>query len=134
MPPEKVIIPDAPKHLPTALAETWKKTFAATLDELKGDASRPESEKRASALREANKLVRFTAPDNYEDAANLVEHAKAKRPEGWPVILHGEREVDGKPHLFIVTANGKKHFYEKPAAKTQDAPVDNDDEGAKGAK
>jgi hypothetical protein len=122
--PEDFKKPDAPKHLPESIAAQWTKTYNASLAQSKDDVSQSDSMKRGNALREANKLLRITPPADHDEAMELVEHKAAGRDAGWPLLLHGERKVDGVPHLVLVMADGKKHLYKKPAAKPAAKPAE----------
>lgn len=130
--PEEIKTPDAPKHLPKSIAAQWTKTYNTSIAQAKDDTSLSDSVKHTNALREANKLLRITPPADHDEAMELVAHKAAGRDAGWPLLLHGERKVDGEPHLVLVMADGKKHLYKKPAKKPQQTTTATAGAGAAG--
>jgi hypothetical protein len=111
------ILPNPPAHLPKALQIQWSKNYAAALKQAMTDIPADESGQRTAARREANKLLRVPKPETHKDAAALVEAFQSKSEDGWKIIAHGRRKVDGVDHLSIVTADGQKYLYPVPAEK-----------------
>jgi hypothetical protein len=113
----EVKIPNPPAHLPKSVAANWTKTYRDTLKQATADLPENPSGQHTTALRAANALVKVQEPENHEQAAKLVEAFKNGSEDGWKIIAHGTRNIAGKEHLAIVTANGRKHLYPVPAGK-----------------
>jgi len=121
----KDTLPTPPAHLPEALQKKWSSIYASALKQAQVDTPDNESAQRAAARREANKLLRVPKPENHEEAAALVEAFQSKAEDGWKIIAHGSRKISGVDHLAIVTADGQKHLYPVPTAKSsKNSPLD----------
>jgi hypothetical protein len=103
----KTQVPKAPAILPASLQKKWTETFTAALKQAQGDHPDDVPAQTASALREANRMLRVPEPESYEDAKRLAE---------WQVLLR--RESEGQ--LKITTIDGRKYAFEIPSAKSSE--------------
>ncbi|MEZ2347420.1 hypothetical protein [Terriglobus sp. RCC_193] len=98
----------APKHLPGKLQAEWKKTYKEEKDAvLRADPDNPNAA-RVKALHAANKLLRVKKPTSAADIEKMEPHEFVKREE---------REIDGVPHLWVLTADGDKIAFPKETKK-----------------
>src|SRR5947209_20118110 len=102
---ETVLVPEAHPVLPERLQKRWQKTWLEAYNAAKNEENLDEAGRQQLANKEANRLLRVTAPKTHEDALAL---------EDWQV--HRKVEKNGKLH--IVTIDGRKYSFDVPKAKT----------------
>lgn len=102
-------IPDAPAHLPVAVQKKWTDAYTKALKQAAIDSPEDESKQRATAAKEANRLLAVPAPESADDIDNL---------EDWQVLIRGSRTGKDGDEKYCVTADGRKYrFPVKPAKK-----------------
>jgi hypothetical protein len=109
---EKVQVPAAPS-LPgfdSAAQAKWRSEWLKAFKQAQVDHQGDEITQRAVATREANRVFRVEAPASYEEAAAI---------EDFKVLYRG-MAPNGK--FCVVTIDGKKHYFEAPAAPAAEAP------------
>lgn len=105
----ELTIPNPPGSLPDAVQEKWKKAYAAAFAQAKNDEpDGPESAWRHVANREANKVLRFIDPSNYDEAMAL---------EDWQVIRREEQKTASGVVLKVVTRHGRGFSFPVPPKK-----------------
>jgi hypothetical protein len=110
---DKIEIPEAPGGLPAAVQKKWKATYESAFREAQDDYPEDIITQKQTALREANKTLRFADPKTYDEAMAL---------ESWHVVLRAPSD-DGKT-LRVVTRHGKKFTFPIPEKK-QNPPAAN---------
>lgn len=118
----KVVVPEAPKHLPRSLQAKWREAYEKGLKQAQKDfASEDATFHRQCALREANRLQEPSEPANYNEAINLAPHEFIHREVGKRVInKEGIEELQDDGVLRVVTSHGKKFSF--PVPKESSAP------------
>lgn len=103
---EKTNVPAVPhfEGMPRDFASRWETAFVKALRQAEINHPGDETEQRAVATREANRLFAVEEPETYEQAVAL---------EPWKVLQR--RESEGK--LKLVTIEGKKYSFAIPARK-----------------
>jgi hypothetical protein len=106
---DKVNVPAAPQFpgVPRDFAGRWETAYARAFKQAEVNHPGDETEQRAVAAREANRLFAVDEPENYEQAMSIEE---------WK-CLH--REPFGK-ELRLVTIDGKKYRFPLPAPAEQE--------------
>ena len=112
---EQTNVPAPPQFpgMPKDFAGRWTVAYARAFKQAEQNHPGDETEQRAVATREANRLFAVDEPENYEQAMAI---------ESWKVL---HREPFGNV-LKVVTIDGKKYAFPLPAPAEQ--------EKAKGAK
>jgi hypothetical protein len=95
-------IPNAPKLLPPDERKRWLKIYATAFKEAQNDFPEDTTLQKQTALREANRMLRVHAPEDYEEAMKIPGH------------LVKQRFVDSKGVLRVTTIDGKKYHFEVP--------------------
>lgn len=108
----KLNIPDAPSVLPAGLQAKWKDTYRKAYEEAQNDFPNDAIQQRQTALREANRLLRVTPPEDYRAAKALPKYQ-----------VHSSAELGGV--LKLVTIDGKKYNFPIPKSeqKADDSPA-----------
>lgn len=120
-----VNVPDAPALLPQDLRKKWQDEYVTGYKEAAADSSRGEGERAQHALREANRVLRVTAPGNLDEAKALPEWQVSHREEVEVTRMQG-REAVKKKVLKVVTIDGKKYEFAVPkSASTGGAGTQN---------
>jgi hypothetical protein len=103
--------PAAPKFLPAAVQKKWQDAYEKALKQAAIDHPEDESQQRAIATKEANRLLVVPAPESAEDIDAL---------EDWQVLTKGTKNGQ----TFVVTADGRKYSFpvaaEEPAKGKKD--------------
>lgn len=108
---DELTVPAAPKFLPAAKQEEWKKAYAAALKKAQSDYPDQVSAQAQYALCEANRLLQMPEVKSYKDAMALEPHTFIQREQV---------DVEGAPVLRLIMADGKKYQFsvpQKPADK-----------------
>src|SRR5712691_12684746 len=92
--------------MPKDFAGRWTVAYARALKQAEVNYPGDETEQRAVATREANRLFAVDEPENYEQAMAI---------ESWKVL---HREPFGK-ELKLVTIDGKKYRFPIPAPEPE---------------
>lgn len=96
------------QNIPAKLRAEWTKTYKEEhAAALKADPENPNAA-RVKALHAANKLLRVKKPTSAADIEKMEQHEYVKREE---------REIDGVPHLWVLTADGDKYAFPKETKK-----------------
>ncbi len=105
---DKVNVPAAPhfEGMPRDFAARWEQIWAKAFKAAEVNHPGDETEQRAVATREANRLFAVDEPENYEQAMAI---------EGWKVLHRG---ASGGV-LKLVTIDGKKYSFPVPAPESE---------------
>jgi len=107
---EQTKVPAAPYFpgVPRDFAGRWQQAFARAFKQAEVNHPGDETEQRAVATREANRLFAVDEPENYEQAMAI---------ENWKVL---HREPFGQ-ELRLVTIDGKKYRFPLPVPAEEKA-------------
>src|SRR6266404_924705 len=107
---EKTNVPAAPyfEGMPRDFAGRWRQEYVKALKQAEVNYPGDETEQRAVATREANRLLAVDEPESYEEAMAIEE---------WK-CLH--RKPFGN-ELKLVTINGRKYSFPIPEEKPKQA-------------
>jgi hypothetical protein len=105
---EKTNVPSAPHFagMPRDFAGRWEVAYVKAFKQAEVNYPGDETEQRAVATREANRLLAVDEPENYEQAMAI---------EDWKVLL---RQQFGS-QLRVVTIDGKKYSFAIPPAPAE---------------
>jgi hypothetical protein len=99
---DEISTPAAPKHLPAAKQDEWKKAYAAAFKKAQSDYPDQIAVQSQFALREANRLLQVPEVKDYAGAMALPEYLVLQRE-----VIEGV--------LCVITADGKKYKFAVPA-------------------
>jgi hypothetical protein len=109
--------PAAPKFLPAAVQKKWQDAYEKALKQAAIDHPEDESQQRAIATKEANRLLVVPAPESAKDIDALAD---------WQVLTRGTKNGQ----KFVVTADGRKYSFPVQAGKPADDKKTADDKTA----
>jgi len=107
---EKSNVPAAPQFpgMPRDFAARWENAYVRAFKQAEVNHPGDDTEQRAVATREANRLFAVYEPESYEEAMAI---------ESWKVLHRDEFGTE----LRVVTIDGKKYRFPLPARKAEAA-------------